>query len=133
MIAPSTIGRVPSTHPIVRDFVRDSWLRSYRRAPDVRSTPWDIYLDGMGARIDRIVASQQTMLVVALAENVVLGWACWDPRAVHYAYVKRAYRRSGLAWRLVEGAPMVFTHRVPGAWNDALKKAGWQFNPWGKQ
>lgn len=44
-------------------------------------------------------------------EPVYLGWACASPGALHYVYVKRRLRKSGLASRLLHHC--VVQHGVP--------------------
>lgn len=108
--------------------VVDNWIKSYRRAAEVRNVPRDLYAHGMRARIWHLRDTGTTL--IAESSGVFLGWVVFDKDGVHYAYVKHDYRRQGVATRLVEGIePKVFTHRVSGAWNEALKRHGWVHAP----
>ena len=115
-------------------FIYDSWISSYERSREARALPRDWYHVGMRLRINALFDQSNTFAM--LVEGVCVAWACIAPNAVHYAYVKRAYRRQGYATRLLEAmnAPKVYTHRVSGAWNGALERHGWRYAPewkWG--
>ena len=96
-------------------FVRNSWARSYAEAQSLH--PQDVrgHVEGHLRLIDRILA-RADVLVAAFAEDdsEIFGWVCHDPEALHYAYTKAAYRRSGVARRLLEevGPREVTTHRT---------------------
>lgn len=119
------IVRVQAACPQHMAFITDTWMKSYRRAPEVRDVPKDIYSAGMRARVERLLKASE--VYVASAGGVYVGWSCFDGERTHYCYVKSLYRRQGIATSLLQGAPKLATHYVPGAWNKALKASGWSF------
>lgn len=87
-------------------FVVDSWLRSYRTAPESSGTSNDLYFNGMRARVGRI-AERAKVLVACLPTDAarLLGFICYEASSdasfeqlvAHYIYVKRDVRRRGIA------------------------------------
>jgi GNAT superfamily N-acetyltransferase len=104
--------RIRAFHEADFSFVIDSWLRSYRTAPECAGMANDMYFAGMRARVGRI-AERGSVLVACLPEDAatILGWICYEPAkpgssvvTVHYCYVKQDVRRRGVASALGEAA-----------------------------
>ena len=72
------------------------------------------------------------------APDLFLGWVCTDPvrKVCHYVYVKHAFRRGGVATRLlsrVHGPRPVlrYTHQPARAQlREAADKLGWTYSPY---
>jgi GNAT superfamily N-acetyltransferase len=102
--------------------VFSSWLRSM---PPARDVSRDVHFRGQHALIEAILARPGALLRVACVPDdpeVILGWACVEhaphdasghPSLVHFAYVKDAFRRRGIARALLaDVAPRCrYTHR----------------------
>jgi GNAT superfamily N-acetyltransferase len=83
-------------------YVIDSWGRSLRlEYPDVRTRDFVGALrDGIGRRL---TAGARLLVATPADESVlIIGWACIsDAGILHYVYVRHAYRRLGIARRLL--------------------------------
>lgn len=110
-----------------RACVYSTWLHSYRHGSHFpRRIPEKTYFAEQHDLIQAILDSPTTTLLMAVPSDdpdVILGWACfergvgageWEIKsAVHYVYVKPAFRRSGVASQLLSslGEPdWVYTH-----------------------
>lgn len=121
-----------------RDYVFDSWMRSYRDSPRTHKLEQEVYDDHMQARIERLLA--RSIVLVARPDDWpegILGWACVEPgdgtMTIHYGYTKNRLRGQGIFWTLVHHAqgsnsaatdPSVeryFTHLRPPFSNTLIK------------
>jgi len=108
-----------------------SWLASYARSfpakmmrADTRHAPGrDRYWSGMRARIERVLSTSTTAVLVADVAGMAAGWACEDRsrRELHYVYVRENFRRQGIARRLcgwIDDAQgdLVFLTALPPPW-----------------
>lgn len=92
------------------DFIMDSWLRSFRSAwPEMRTGD---YFRLQRRRIEQLLAMPMTAVTILHPEadrDLIVAWCCAtrttarDGSVIHYVYVREAYRRQGLATRLVQG------------------------------
>lgn len=90
------------------DLVYSSWLHSYWESEPraLKGVSRALYMDGQQGVIDELV--QRAAVVVACDPHSPLdafGWVCAEEKAgiavVHYVYVKKHFRRWGLAAHLV--------------------------------
>ena len=88
-----------------RRFVADSWIRSYRTAHAAGMILYDDWPIVMERSIRRVIAREGCRVVVAYRPGEtdrnadLYGWIAAEPEArlVHYAYVKKNFRRLGIA------------------------------------
>lgn len=96
-------------------FIMDSWMRSYRKSPD--SNLPDSFFFAAYRAIAGLLLKTSTVEVMVTPDNndAILGYVVYDPGVVHWVYVKRDYRESGLAHILIKraGAELVFTMTTP--------------------
>lgn len=81
--------------------------------------------------IEKILADPRTRTVVAHVEgepDSLLGFACGSDRCLHWAYVKQAFRRMGICWKLTDGVDAGGSCRV-SHWNPHATTAGWPYTP----
>ena len=123
-----------------RDYVFDTWKRSYRLSP--RTAQWapEAYDAFQQRAIERILP--RSIVFVARPEGWaegILGWACVefarDAFVLHYGYTKKRLRGQGIFWTLVRHAQgdteherMVFTHLRP-PYTNTLAKHGFVHAP----
>lgn len=117
--------------PADRRFIAASWFESYRKGGHAPEVGFDVYRAGQDAVIQRCMS--QGKLVVAAAEaepDEICGWVCAAPDTLHYAYVKQAYRRLGIALSLFAavGQPRQHTHDTRLGRLFA-RKTGSRYNP----
>jgi len=115
-------------------FITSAWLKSYRHSEFASHVPPQIYFKSHHAIIDRIKEAGAIFTIAAMADNpdVVLGFSCSQLATLHYVYVKLAFRRIGLASRLVHpGVQTVVTHLTKaGAAFKASKLPRAIYNPY---
>lgn len=126
--------------------VYGDWLNSYASSAWAKTlTPreqWErgtaarAYWDGHHDLIERLL--ERAELVVAhWPEDVgaIVGWTLFDRtmRILHYVQVKQAFRRSGVARRLLapllDGRPVTYTHKSRGC-GELPIPANWRFDPY---
>lgn len=72
---------------------------------------------------------QVTVACLAEDEDVVLGYVVSSSQALHWVFVKKAWRSQGIGRSLLLGPFTHYTARTSAG--DALAaKKGWIFNPW---
>lgn len=103
-------------------FLYSTWLKSYRNS--VRGCPTPIYNMGQRARINKIMASPDTNVLVACDPDtyeLVFGYmVCGAGNALHYLYVKMQYRQQGIANALLTSLdaslPIQYSHKPNEIW-----------------
>lgn len=98
-MTPDLVIRAPNSDSELR-FIRSSWFRSYQKPSGLA---FDVYEQGQGRLIERLLEGCAVHLATPLTvQDEVCGWVCWRGPVLHYAYVKQAYRRLGIAAKLLE-------------------------------
>jgi GNAT superfamily N-acetyltransferase len=86
--------------------VWSDWIRSAREAAFADDPPAD-YMHEAKLRITALLARPGCHLLLAMDETdaaTIMGWAAIErPSRCHYVYVKHAFRRRGIARRLLAG------------------------------
>lgn len=97
-------------------FVLDSWARSYAPFFPAYAKTYGMGAHGWIRWCAEKLVRRATVVVAALEDvpDVVLGWLCYEPEAMHWGYVKSQARRNGiLGAMLPAGDVRRITHR-PG-------------------
>lgn len=90
-------------------FVYNSWLKSYGKSSEARRMSAHVYFEGYSKILDGIL--KDTFIAFALNPDdtdQILGYAAFNYdedinlSVIHYVYVKEAFRRLGLAKKLLE-------------------------------
>lgn len=126
------------THPNIRlateddlRFVRKSWHRNFWKTWACKRVPWEAYWPGQEGRIAKLLSySKVAVAYFPEVPDEVLGWACIQGDTLHYAYVKAAYRRSGIASGMTRGRVAWYSHATNEAGRAFMKNIGAQFNPY---
>lgn len=89
-----------------RNFVVNSYLKSYRNSPDAQHVVGDFYFTGQTRILEKLL--QTAEVVVACnpdKEDDIYGYAIVEGSksrpVVHYVYIKQAFRRQKLAQRIL--------------------------------
>ena len=104
-----------------RSFIFDSWRHSFWDAPAVRGMGRDQYFADMGRRVEALLDRTAVLVAHDPADpDIILAWACIEPPAVHYVFVRKDFRGLGLARALVSSIEglTTFTH-----WSRGLRSA----------
>jgi hypothetical protein len=116
--------------PSDRNFVIDSWVRSYRGSTSAL-IPESIYFDSQRRLINALLERCQ-ITIAGFDEDpdTILGWACTSSSAIHYVWVRPQFRKQGIAKAMLAqfiNAPAVYTHK-----SYAIKKPPtlWSFDPY---
>lgn len=102
---------IPSEKLVIRParpdeirLIRASWFRSYADDRDERVRR-DVFDREQNALIDRLLAKNLPIVItLAAVPDEVIAWVCRATETVHYVYTKFAFRRQGLAKRLIRDA-----------------------------
>jgi GNAT superfamily N-acetyltransferase len=103
-------------------FITDSWLKSYAESEVALRLPRSLYYSYHRTVVERILSTERTMPCVKVAclreePSEILGWCAFYSMAyvLHYVYVKQAYRRLGVAAKLLEHLDIkLISHRTSG-------------------
>ena len=109
------------------DFLYATWIKSFRDSSFARAVPTPIYNRSQRKRIDQLLEDEDTYVIVACSPETpehIYGYAVGAvPNVLHYLYVKKDYRNSGIGKRLCshlwDGAknnPVLYTHKPPDIW-----------------
>lgn len=138
--------------PNDRPLIYATWLRSYRHGSLFpRHIPDPTFFEAHHNVAEELLKRSTTLVAHPPGDpEVILGWACFETLepvgdkpsglAVHYVYVKPAFRRAGVARRLLaqvarveaDGAPIWYSHEafVLRAAPVSAHVARWMFNPY---
>ena len=120
-------------------FIIQSWVKSYWQGfvSFCHEISPPIYNKNQRRVIENILTDcKKTSLVAHVPEepDVIIGWAVIEKRLgerlVHYVYVKEAFRKFGIAERLVGREPFTYTHLTRRAQSILDGRRGFTFNPW---
>ncbi len=100
-----------------REFVVDAWLNTARAASkDAVESDWDAFRTHYNKRIDSILDDSGTTVRIAAPEDdevTVYGFLVLGPKLLHMVFVKKPFRRQGIAKQLLAGVDTTgatFTH-----------------------
>lgn len=126
------------------NFIRSSWLRSNARTVPQALVPSDAYFELHWEVAMGLLERPAVRCVMATDPNDddhLVGWACGEPAGaarrplLHFAYVKKPFRRHGVARLLVERAvgaqlrDVTATHLPTEGLRQKLELRGWVFRP----
>ena len=102
------------------NFVLDAWLQSMRRTRFARGGDKDLFYGTQQKLIEAII--ERCRCDIAYVEirdsKAFVGFIVWEPTCLHYVYVKHAYRRIGVATKLIGGigVPERYSCIFDGRW-----------------
>ena len=143
MTSNPTMGTLPirfrTYNPEDRNFILNSWLKSYQKAAAVKDVDTRVYFGNQSDVIDRLI--EKSHVVVAVSETdptEIFGYIfrekIGETTVVHYCYVKKTYRRLGVGHHLLIAADyepdegLAYTHHTYVA-NKLRYKYSALFNP----
>lgn len=96
-----------------KNLIFATWLRSYEASSlAAKNIPRDLFFAEHHKVIDGIFRRGAVVKLAVLPDepDVVLGWSVNTDDAVHYVYVKPAFRRHGIATKMLAHVPRPFTY-----------------------
>ena len=99
--------------------VYKTWIDTYAESNFARKVRRALYPVRQRNLINQILARPTTHVLVACVpddEETLLGWAVLEtPNVIHYAFMKKDFRRFGIAEDLCRAAgdAILFSHRTP--------------------
>lgn len=118
-----------------RNYVLSSWLRSHRSDSGQARRQGPDYWERHHRVVEALLGRAATMVACWSDDpDVIIGWACTEDRTVHYVYVRKEFRRMGIARMLLEPmlreAGVQYTHTTNVVRMVRMPK-GWTYNAWG--
>jgi GNAT superfamily N-acetyltransferase len=124
-------------------FVFDSWANSFRKSPWAGCIPNNLYDQVSRATASDIIARPGARTVVCTIDlpeggRRVMGYAVAEPRRsiLHWAFVKKDYRRLGIAKTLVAEVTgdfpdgrKFYTHKTRLSHKLLRERDGWEWDP----
>lgn len=130
--------------PADRDFIFATWLRCYQQESRYsRRISRDVFFREHHAILERLLGSS-SVLIAHLADSpgVIIGYlVSQEPNVAHFAYVKKPFRKMGIARLLLAASPiadslesLIVSHSTED-WESFLsqKLPGATFNPYEAQ
>lgn len=118
-------------------FIFSTLLRCFKHSSGfAKRIPERTFFTHHHQAIEKLLARATTRVLVVCdptEANVIWGYAIGEPGIIHFVYVKKVFRRMGIAGALLADVDVnacVFTHWTDG-WNDLLRR--WphaQYNPY---
>lgn len=114
------------------NFIRSSWFESlWKNGARHDEVPYDVFSKGQAALILRLLESSTVRIVHPTGlEEHICGYSVVEGEALHWVYVRSAYRRLGIASGLVPEGTKYYTHRAGGTGKQFVKKLNLLFNPY---
>lgn len=124
--------------PVVRDvepedmpFIYATWLRGlYHGNPWWRDVDQDTFFSEYHKVIERILSALETTVQVSCLEedpNVVIGYSVSRGSVLDWVFVKKAFRKFGIAKTLIPDSINTVTHLTK--MGKICKPDAWKFNP----
>ena len=122
------------------NFVYSTWLRCYKHdSPITKYTKRDLFFGEHQKLLDHILTKKETTVVVAVDENdedLIFGFLAYEPKIIHFCYVKEPFRKMGIARQLIESQELKLsecqashvTYTLLDLWTH--QKVDIQFNPY---
>lgn len=86
-------------------FVRASWFESFRSGGYAPQVAFPTYRAGQGGIIEGCLKRGQVLVAYATAvPDEICSWINFERGLIHYVYTKQAYRKMGIAKKLIECA-----------------------------
>ena len=106
-------------------FVTSSWKQSYRHgAPHVKWVPAYQYFQYINDAVDGLLSRSSCKLAVHESHHdSIIGWVCFNKKAIHYVYVKQDYRQMGIGSALLKSTGLMGKPSVPIThWTEVVEK-----------
>lgn len=117
------------------EYIYTNWLKNFRHQSYAAIVQGPIYYDNYKKIIDHILLNAHTK-VACLKENqeVILGFMTYQPKIIHYIYVKDPFRELGVAKSLYQtifkdDEDVQITHQTKKIVSILRRKQNLVFNP----
>ena|ERR1700677_764254 len=115
------------------DFIMATWLRGLRYGNDwfgmiVASSYFSFYQQF----IEQLLKNPNVSVKIACLQDdpeVILGYSVYHKNILHWVFTKKAWRKIGIAKKLVPIETSTVTHLTAIGKSIMQKKTKWQFNP----
>ncbi len=88
------------------EFIYATWLRSYKHdSPLTKYTKRELFFDQHQKILDTILSNDGVQTCIACDpedEDLIFGYITFEPKIIHFIYVKYAFRKRGIATKLLE-------------------------------
>lgn len=109
----NVMHRPPNENDIA--FIMSTWLKGQRKQGDRAFMTNDVYFDGEKKRLTDILTKVSVIVICNVDdENHIYGWVAFsivkDLFVIHYAHVKKTYRRVGIMTQTLSSIFPRFSH-----------------------
>lgn len=124
-------------------FVLSTWLTNFKFSSDfTKDVPQELYFKNQRPIAEKILSDFATAKYVAVLSDepqVILGYLIVglkdDVPVLHYGYVKSAFRRMGIFWKLLKAAGLfdaetVYVSHLTYDGKKLIDKYGWHYCPY---
>lgn len=116
------------------NFAISSWLKTWeyyvveRQGMLVR----EFYREYHPVVSDRLERSRTLLAVFADDPDCYVGYVCGDPGVLHFAWIKKAFRRDGIATELIkqvcgDESGIITSEHMERSMYESFRKKGWRF------
>jgi GNAT superfamily N-acetyltransferase len=85
-------------------FIYATWLRGYRQSRFADRVPASVYFAAHHQVVERLLARSRVLVATPAGDDsTVLGYSVVEGATVHFVYIKLAFRKLGIARRLLDG------------------------------
>jgi GNAT superfamily N-acetyltransferase len=124
------------------NFIYSTWLRSYKHdSPVTKQIKRDLFFKEHQRLIDKIFMRPNINIYMACKdddEDLVFGYIVYEPKTIHFIYVKESFRKLGIGKRLLGCLPTLndveashLTYSLIELWNAGKLKVN--YNPYDKE
>lgn len=122
------------------NFIYSTWLRCYKHdSPLTKYTKREVFFEAHQKLLDKILTKKEIKVAVAVSkddDDLIFGFLAYEPKIIHFVYVKEPFRKEGIARKLIESQGIDpneckashLTYSLLDLWT--AKKITTEFNPY---
>lgn len=114
------------------NFIYSTFLRGVKYGSDFyKATEESIFFAEYQKVLEGILNRPVNVVIASLSDepDVILGWAIYDTKTLYYVYTKEAWRRQGIATKLLVGSNISEVAHMTKLGEKIRTKKGWKFDP----
>jgi len=117
--------------PDDKNFIMATWLRGLYYSSWMQNIEKKSFFDNYPKVIEHILGKATvTCAVLEDDPDVILGYIVAQQTALHYLFVKSAFRNLGIAKKLLGNNEITHVSCITDIGNPIRQKRGWHFDPW---
>lgn len=97
--------KIRAAKPEDINFIYSTWLRCYKHdSPITKYVKRDMFFDEHQKLLDGLLTHVGVKVAIACEENdedLIFGFLAYEPKIVHFVYIKEPFRKMGIAKKLI--------------------------------